>query len=50
VPKVYGFKIYGRKGSKYEQTQEKKEVSYYTPDQIKNIKTRNNKDKRSDDR
>ncbi len=30
VPKVYGFKIYGRKGSKYEKKDEKKEITYYT--------------------
>lgn len=30
VPKVYGFKIYGRKGSKYEKTEDKKEITYYT--------------------
>jgi casein kinase II subunit beta len=30
VPKVYGFKVYGRKGSKYELKEEKKEITYYT--------------------
>ena len=30
IPKVYGFKVYGRKGSKYEKKEEKKEITYYT--------------------
>ena len=47
VPKVYGFKIYGRKGSKYEMKQEKRELTHYTPEELKKIKARNeNKMKR----
>ena len=47
VPKVYGFKIYGRKGSKYEAKQEKRELTHYTPEELKKIKARNeNKMKR----
>jgi casein kinase II subunit beta len=51
VPKVYGFKVYGRKGSKYEPKEEKKEVTYYTQEELKKIKSRNDpKAKRRDDR
>lgn len=41
VPKVYGFKVYGRKGSKYEKKEEKKEITYYTQEELKKIKARN---------
>lgn len=41
VPKVYGFKIYGRKGSKYEKKEEKKAITYYTQEELKKIKARN---------
>jgi|688.fasta_scaffold109238_2 hypothetical protein len=30
VPKVYGFKVYGRKGSKYEPKEDRKAITYYT--------------------
>ena len=40
VPKVYGFKIYGRKGSKYEKKEEKA-ITYYTQEELKKIKARN---------
>lgn len=30
VPKVYGFKVFGLKGSKYEKKENKKEITYYT--------------------
>lgn len=41
VPKVYGFKIYGRKGSKYQKKDEKREITYYTQQELKKIKSRN---------
>jgi casein kinase II subunit beta len=41
VPKVYGFKVYGRKGSKYQAVEEKKEITYYTQEELKKIKSRN---------
>ena len=41
VPKVYGFKVYGRKGSKYEEKKGKKELTYYTQEELKKLKNRN---------
>ncbi len=51
VPKVYGFKVYGRKGSKYQTAEEKKEITYYTQEELKKIKSRNDpKDRRERER
>ena len=48
VPKVYGFKVYGRKGSKYEMKEEKKEITYYTQEELKKIKSRSDPKKREE--
>ena len=45
VPKVYGFKVYGKKGSKYEEKKEKTEISYYTQEELKKLKSKNEKKK-----
>jgi casein kinase II subunit beta len=50
VPKVYGFKIYARKGSKYEQKEERKEITYYTQEELKKIKSRNDPRRKEDER
>lgn len=39
APKVYGFKVYGRKGSKYEEKREQKELTYYTQEDLKKLRT-----------
>ena len=41
VPKVYGFKVYGKSGSKYEKKDDKRELSYYTTEELKKLKSRN---------
>ena len=49
VPKVYGFKVYGRKGSKFELKEEKKEITYYTQEELKKIKSRSDPKKREEE-
>ena len=41
VPRIYGFKVHGQRGSKYERKESKKELTYYTLEEIKRIKNRN---------
>lgn len=41
IPRIYGFRVYGQRGSKYEKSDKKKELTYYTLEEIKRIKQRN---------
>jgi hypothetical protein len=41
VPRIYGFRVHGLRGSKYEKKEQKKELTYYTLEEIKRIKHRN---------
>jgi len=41
IPRIYGFKVHGQRGSKYEKKEIKKELTYYTLEEIKRIKNRN---------
>lgn len=38
IPRIYGFKIFKQKGSKYEEHREIAEVSYYSEEHLKKIK------------
>jgi hypothetical protein len=40
VPRIYGFKIFKKKGSKYIETKKPAEVTHYSEDQLKKIKGR----------
>ena len=41
VPKIFGYKIYQKKGSKYEEKKESVEISHYDEDQLKKMKSGN---------
>jgi len=40
VPRIYGFKIFKKKGSKYAEAKKPAEVTHYSEDQLKKIKGR----------
>ena len=40
VPRIYGFKIFKKKGSKYVESKKVAEVTHYSEDQLKKIKGR----------
>lgn len=40
VPRLYGFKIFKKKGSKYCENKKAVEVTHYSEDQLKKIKGR----------
>lgn len=40
VPRIYGFKIFKKKGSKYVENKKSAEVTHYSEEQLKKIKGR----------
>lgn len=40
VPKVFGFKLYKKKGSRFHEQKKQQEVTHYSEEHLKKIKTK----------
>lgn len=40
IPKIYGFKIYKKKGSRYAENKKQSEITHYSEEHLKKIKTK----------